>query len=173
MTHGGARSALPLQTPLPMTAMMTKEQFQALLLPFAEKLKAIDVEAKDASQQCERLLPFAGSEVAKLREAAVAAIASDWLLPKENAGIRFGRCAKDLVGFSVDAVLMDKPGPKHRHPNGEIDLCFTRSGAPKFDGKPEGWVVYGKGSVHVPTVRDGEMLILYFLPAGAIEFLAD
>ncbi len=154
-----------------MTAMLTKEQFQALLLPFAEKLKAVDVEAKDASQRCEQLLPFHGAEVAKLREAAFAAIASDWLLPKENAGIRFGRVAKDLAGFSVDAVLMDKPGPKHRHPNGEIDLCFTRAGAPKFDGKPEGWVVYGKGSVHVPTVRDGEMLILYFLPAGAIEFL--
>jgi hypothetical protein len=25
--------------------------------------------------------------------------------------------------------------------------------------------------VHVPEVRNGTMLILYFLPAGAIEFL--
>ena len=156
-----------------MTTTMTKEQFQALLQPYADALRAIDVEAKDAAAQCERVLPFTGAQVKALREVAMAAIASDWLLPKENAGIRFGRVAKDLCGFSVDAVLMDKPGPKHRHPNGEIDLCFARSGAPKFDGKPEGWVVYGKGSVHVPTVREGEMLILYFLPAGAIEFLTD
>lgn len=154
-----------------MTATMTKDQFQALLLPFAKALRAVDCDSKDAGAHCERLLPFSGPAVKQLRDAAMAAIASDWLLPKENAGIRFGRVAKDLEGFSVDAVLMDKPGPKHRHPNGEIDLCFARSGAPKFDGKAEGWVVYGKGSVHVPTVRDGEMLILYFLPAGAIEFL--
>jgi len=32
-------------------------------------------------------------------------------------------------------------------------------------------VVYGAGSEHVPTVTDGAMLILYFLPGGAIEFL--
>ena len=66
---------------------------------------------------------------------------------------------------------MNSPGPRHRHPNGEIDLCFGISGASRFDGQPEGWIVYGKGSVHVPTVTGGEMLILYFLPGGAIEFL--
>ncbi len=153
-----------------MTSPMTKELFQVVLLPFAQLLRAVDCDNKDARAHCERLFPFAGQAVTQLREAAMAAIASDWLLPKENAGIRFGRVAKDIAGFSVDAVLMDKPGPKHRHPNGEIDLCFARSGTPRFDGMPEGWVVYGKGSVHVPTVRDGEMLILYFLPAGAIEF---
>ena len=62
-------------------------------------------------------------------------------------------------------------GPKHRHPNGEIDLCFTLRGEARFDGRPEGWVVYGQDTTHVPTVRDGQMLILYFLPGGAIEFL--
>lgn len=154
-----------------MSTTPTKDSFTALLRPFVTALRAIDADQKDAAAACERALPFAGPAVKQLREAAVAAIASDWLLPKENGGIRFGRVAKDLDGFSVDAVLMSGPGPKHRHPNGEFDLCFTRSGAAKFDGKPEGWVVYGKGSTHVPTVRDGEMLILYFLPAGAIEFL--
>jgi hypothetical protein len=154
-----------------MTTPMTKEQFTALLQPFAEALRAVDVEHEDAALRCEQLLPHRGAQIEHLKAAALAAIASEWLLPKESGGIRFGRVAKDLFGFSVDAVLMDKAGPKHRHPNGEIDLCFTRSGEPKFDGKPEGWVVYGKDSVHVPTVRGGEMLILYFLPAGAIEFL--
>ncbi|MEQ1633406.1 MAG: DUF4863 family protein [Planctomycetota bacterium] len=154
-----------------MTTPLTKEQFTALLQPIADALRAVDVEHEGAAKACEQLLPFRGSVVANLQAAALAAIDSDWLLPKANAGIRFGRVAKDLCGFSVDAVLMDQPGPKHRHPNGEIDLCFARSGDPKFDGKPAGWVVYGKGSVHVPTVRGGEMLILYFLPAGAIEFV--
>ena len=85
--------------------------------------------------------------------------------------MRFGRVAKDLCGFSIDCVWMNGAGPRHRHPNGEIDLCFATSGAARFDGEPEGWVVYGKGSAHVPTVSEGEMLILYFLPGGAIEFL--
>jgi len=149
---------------------ITKEEFVQLLTPVATALRGIDVDQKDAAAAVERAVPFRGPLIAALREAAVASIGSDWLLPKSNAGIRFGRAAKDLAGFSVDAVLMDVPGPRHRHPNGEIDLCFTTKGDPRFDGKAEGWVVYGKGSAHVPTVKGGEMLILYFLPGGAIEF---
>ncbi len=153
-----------------MTTTMSKEQFQELLRPLAQALAAVNVDASDAAAQAERAAAFQGALVQQVREAAVAAIGSEWLLPKAQGGIRFGRVAKDLAGFSVDAVLMDVPGPKHRHPNGEIDLCFTTKGEPRFDGKPAGWVVYGKDSVHVPTVRGGEMLILYFLPGGAIDF---
>lgn len=150
---------------------MTKEEFVALLEPLATALEPVPPGADDAAAQAEAAAPFAGDLVTGIRRAATAAIDSDWLLPKENGGIRFGRVAKDLRGFSVDAVLMDGPGPKHRHPNGEIDLCFATEGDAKFDGHPEGWVVYREDSVHVPTVRDGQMLILYFLPGGAIEFL--
>lgn len=149
----------------------TKEQFVSLLAPLAEALRAVDVDAADAAAQAERAAAFAGPQIAALRVAAVAAIASDWLLPKSANGIRFGRVAKELSGFVVDAVLMDVPGPRHRHPNGEIDLCFATAGTPQFDGHPEGWVVYGKDTTHVPTVTGGTMLILYFLPGGAIEFL--
>ncbi|MBX3461917.1 MAG: DUF4863 family protein [Planctomycetes bacterium] len=155
-----------------MNATITKDQFIELLRPLAAALQSIDVDAADAAAQAERAAPFAGALVAAVRQAAVASLGSDWLLPKENAGIRFGRVAKDLHGFSVDAVRMDVPGPRHRHPNGELDLCFATRGEPQFDGRPPGWVVYGRGSVHVPTVRGGEMLILYFLPGGAIEFQA-
>ena len=153
-----------------MTTTMSKEQFTELLRPLAQALAAVNVDASDGAAQAERAAAFQGPLVQTVREAAVAAIGSEWLLPKAQGGIRFGRVAKDLAGFSVDAVLMDVPGPKHRHPNGEIDLCFTTKGEPRFDGKPAGWVVYGKDSVHVPTVRGGEMLILYFLPGGAIDF---
>jgi hypothetical protein len=152
-------------------AEMTKEQFTALLEPIARKLQGIEVDGPGATAAVARAVPFTSPEVTAVREAAFAAVDSTWLLPKAAGGIRFGRVVKDLLGFSVDCVLMDKPGPRHRHPNGEIDLCFTRSGEPRFDGKPEGWVVYGKKSEHVPTVRGGEMLILYFLPGGAIEFV--
>lgn len=154
-----------------MTETLSKEQFVELLRPLAEALQAIDVDAADASQQAENTVAFGGDQIAKIRAAATANIDSEWLMPKEAGGVRFGRVAKELCGFSVDCVFMSSPGPRHRHPNGEIDLCFATKGEARFDGQPEGWVVYGKGSEHVPTVTDGEMLILYFLPGGAIEFL--
>jgi hypothetical protein len=73
-------------------------------------------------------------------------------------------------GFSVDLVCMTGPGPRHRHTKGEVNLCFALEGDPRFDGQPEGWVVFPPGSEHVPTVTGGRMLIAYFLPGGAIEW---
>ena len=64
---------------------------------------------------------------------------------------------------------MSRPGPGHIHPEGEIDLLIPLSGEPSFDGSSTDWVVYPPGSWHVPTVADGEMLILYFLPQGAFQ----
>ena len=151
---------------------MSIETFTEQLRPLAEALEGVDLSDPAAARDVvEARLPFAGEAIQAVRAAAEAGAEAGWLLPRENGGIRFGRVTKDLAGFSVDAVLMRTPGPRHRHPNGEIDLCFTRSGEARFDGHPEGWVVYGPDSVHVPTVKDGEMLILYFLPGAAIEFL--
>lgn len=170
MTQPTASVPVPAAAPASKPVPPQKTRLLRLLQPLAARCVGIDTGAAEAAAAVQRLLPFRGGLVQRVRKAAVAAIASDWLLPKENAGIRFGRVAKDLCGFSVDAVLMDRPGPRHRHPNGEIDLCFALEGSPRFDGAPEGWTVYGPGSAHVPTVTDGRMLILYFLPGGAIEF---
>src|SRR5438046_2356742 len=74
-------------------------------------------------------------------------------------------------GFSIDVVEMnDIAGPHHRHPNGEIDLVMPLEGDARFDGHGAGWVVYGPGSAHRPTVSGGKALVLYLLPDGAIEF---
>ena len=151
---------------------MTQDEFKALLEPLARTLGKVDLSDEgEARAQIEELIPFDSDTITTLRQAAQDAIDSDWLLPKEAGGIRFGRVVKDIEGFSVDAVLMSTPGPLHNHPNGEIDLCFATRDKPLFDGHPEGWVVYGPDSTHTPTVTDGEMLILYFLPEGAIRFL--
>ncbi|MGC6486826.1 MAG: DUF4863 family protein [Planctomycetota bacterium] len=154
-----------------MSETIGKDEFVEMLRPLAEALQALDVDAADAAAQAEGIAAFGGAQVEAIRAAATASVDSEWLLPKEAGGVRFGRVAKDLCGFSVDCVWMNAPGPRHRHPNGEIDLCFAVDGPARFDGNPEGWVVYGAGSEHVPTVTDGAMLILYFLPGGAIEFL--
>ncbi len=147
-------------------------EFVAQVGAFAERLQGCPVDDPAAAKAwLEEHVPFDGAEVAALGAAARAGAEAGWLLPKEAGGIRFGRVAKDVHGFSVDAVWMDRPGPKHRHPGGEIDLCFAIDGEPTFDGNPEGWTVYRPDSVHVPTVAGGTMLILYFLPGAQIEFL--
>jgi hypothetical protein len=100
--------------------------------------------------------------------------AEGWLCGREAGGIKFGRAvpAGDaLHGMSVDVVEMnDVVGPHHSHPNGEIDLVMPLDPSAEFDGRGAGWKVYEPGSAHKPTVTGGNALVLYLLPAGAIEF---
>lgn len=97
-----------------------------------------------------------------------------WLCNREQGGVKFGRALKpgqQAGKFSVDVVLMDNvKGPHHVHTTGEIGMIVPVTGSPKFDGKGEGWYVYGPGSAHYPTVTEGKAFILYLLPDGAIEF---
>lgn len=147
------------------------ESMAAVLAPLAQALAGVDLSDPAAARsEVESRAPFAGELIQRVREAAFHGAQEGWLLPRAAGEIKFGRVVKDLEGFSVDAVWMSGPGPRHRHPQGEIDLCFAEDGDPRFDGSAEGWVVYGPESVHVPTVRDGSMLILYFLPGGEIVF---
>jgi hypothetical protein len=147
-------------------------EFAETLKPLAELLVGVSLDDPAAAQATiAEKAPFDGELVATIRAAAAVGSKDGWLHPRGGGGVQFGRVSKDLCGFSVDAVLMDRPGPKHRHPNGEIDLCFTTEGNARFDGQPEGWMVFPPDSVHVPTVSDGQMLILYFLPGGAMEFI--
>jgi hypothetical protein len=103
-----------------------------------------------------------------------AGVDEGWMCSREAGGIRFGRVIKPTPatqGFSVDVVDMrDVVGPHHVHPNGEIDLVIPLEGDARFDGSGAGWVVYGPGSAHRPTVAGGRALVLYLLPQGAIEF---
>lgn len=88
--------------------------------------------------------------------------------------VKWGRVAKaapETLGFSIDVVLMNGAGPRHRHPRGEVNFCIAVDGAPSFDGEPPGWVVLPPASDHVPTVSGGTMLIVYLLPDGAVEWV--
>lgn len=150
---------------------MDKPALEAALRPLVEMIAGLDLFDPRAAERLRELAPLDSPLVASIRAIAEAGAKAGWLLPKTNAGVAFGRVAKDLDGFSVDAVRMSSPGPEHIHPKGEVDLCFALDGTPKFDGQAPGWVVYPPGSRHVPTVSGGTMLILYFLPEAAIEFL--
>jgi hypothetical protein len=109
-----------------------------------------------------------------IEAACHAGVAEGWLCNREGGGIKYGRIFKpadELHGFSVDVVDMaDVAGPHHSHPQGEIDLVMPLAGDARFDGRAAGWVVYGPGSAHRPTVSQGRALVLYLLPAGEIVF---
>lgn len=107
-------------------------------------------------------------------DACRAGVAAGWMCNREGGGIKYGRVVKPgetTHGFSVDVVEMENlAGPHHRHPEGEIDMIMPLSGSARFDGRGAGWLVYGPGSAHQPTVSDGKALVLYLLPKGRIEF---
>ncbi|MDE2120398.1 MAG: DUF4863 family protein [Betaproteobacteria bacterium] len=111
---------------------------------------------------------------ASLRQACEQGVAEGTMCQREAAGIRYGRVFKpeaELQGFSVDVVdMQDIAGPHHQHPNGEIDLVMPMDPQARFDGQGAGWVVYGPGSAHRPTVSQGRALVLYLLPQGQIRF---
>ena len=116
-----------------------------------------------------------GSETFRaLADSCRRGVAEGWLCKQEHRGVKFGRVMKPgdaTHGFSVDVVEMaDVVGPHHSHPKGEIDMIIPESGGAKFDNHDEGWLVYGPGSAHKPTVTGGRALVLYLLPGGEIEF---
>jgi hypothetical protein len=117
--------------------------------------------------------PIGCDTLVEIKAALVAGKKEGWLTPNGKDGMCWGRLSKatpQTKSLSIDAVYMEHAGPGHTHPSGEYDLCFTVDGNPKFDGHGEGWVVYPPGSWHIPTVTGGAMIILYFLPEGAIRF---
>ncbi|KAA0091111.1 DUF4863 family protein [Trinickia soli] len=118
--------------------------------------------------------PHGSTTFNALEHACRLGVEQGWLCNREAGGIRYGRIVKPTPrthAFSVDVVLMeDLVGPHHVHPNGEIDMIMPISEQARFDGHPAGWRVYGPGSAHCPTVSNGQALVLYLLPQGAIEF---
>ena len=153
-----------------------KQSLLEVLSPILEALRGVDPGETGLTIQLAERFPLDGPELQAVRAQVDEGLDAGWLTPREAGGVRFGRVAKSAtpgsLGFSIDAVDMDGPGPGHTHPNGEIDLCFALEGDPRFDGNPPGWTAYGAGSWHVPTVTGARMAILYFLPEGAIRFEA-
>ncbi len=153
-----------------------KQSLLDTLAPLLDALQSADPGDTDLTGRLTHRFPLDGPELTAVRTQVEKGLSEGWLTPREAGGVRFGRVAKPAtpgsLGFSIDAVDMNGPGPGHTHPNGEIDLCFALEGDPRFDGNPPGWTAYGAGSWHVPTVTGGRMVILYFLPEGAIRFEA-
>lgn len=146
------------------------ETFQPLL-DAAHELDLTDPAAAEAALSA-RFDPE-GETASALRETFRRLLEEGAIASRGELPVRWGRVAKaseESRGFSIDVVVMNGPGPEHRHPSGEVNYCIALEGNPTFDGAPPGWVVKPPDSTHVPTVEGGTMLIVYLLPGGAIEF---
>ena len=145
-------------------------------LPLLEAARGLDLaDPAVAEAELARRLDPAGDQARALNATLVKFLEEGRIAQRGEAPVRWGRVAKatpETHGYSVDVVHMSGPGPRHRHPRGEIDYCVALEGDPTFDGRSPGWVVLPEDSTHVPTVAGGTMLIVYLLPDGEIEFLA-
>lgn len=151
--------------------MPTLDTIRDALAPIAQAVGTLDLSAPEAAQQmlAER---FPMSGLGAVRQLLLDANREGILTPKRaTEALTFGRVAKpapELGNCSIDAVDMAGAGAVHTHPNGEVSLCFAIEGDPRFVGYPEGFVVVPPGSRHVPEVTGGRMVIVYFLPGGAM-----
>ena len=155
--------------------MSDKTALLSALAPVIALTRGLDLrQVGEARAALSAAFPVDGDVWQQLKALFVEGRTAGWLCDRDNGGVKFSRVKKADAAVdgdvSIDAVHMSGPGPGHTHGNGEVDLCFVVDGDPRFDGRPEGFVVYAPGSWHVPTVTGGAMDILYLLPAGAITF---
>ena len=152
---------------------MTPEAFTSLIATVTSRIQGRPLDGP-LEEDLNTVFPASGAQYLTMLDACRRAIAAGWMCNREAGGIKYGRVIKpgpQTHGFSVDVVDMPPiAGPHHRHPNGEIDLIMPLAAGAKFDGREAGWLVYGPGSAHSPTVTHGRALVLYLLPGGAIEF---
>ena len=153
---------------------MSVSEFTASLEPIFAFLRDLSIDDAGAAEKAlQKAFPADGPVVKGVRKLFEQGVREGWLCDKEAGTARVFRVAKAseaTQGFSVDAVRLAGPGVWHRHTTGEIDLCFAQEGTARFDGKPEGWVVFAPGSAHVPTASGGTMDIVYFLPGGQLAW---
>jgi hypothetical protein len=148
-----------------------RTELEELLENLIPAVRSVDVrDAAKASAALNQVHPLASKAMRRVRELCAVGVREGWLVPKPaGPNCSFGRLAKDMDGYAVDCVLMSGKALGHTHTNGEINICFAWEGDdPRFDGHPAGWVVFPPGSHHVPTVTNGTMLFVYFLPGGAV-----
>ena len=156
-------------TPVP---CVEQRALMAELEALVPVLRSVDpAKPSEAEKTLSATVPLTGLRAARIRALATVGMEQGWLLTKAaGPKVKFGRLAKDLGGYSVDAVWMEGPAAGHTHLNGEINLGLAWKGHPTFDGRPQGWVVFPPMSHHIPTVTGGEMLLFYFLPGGKVAW---
>lgn len=155
-------------------AVTSEQVLKALDAPLAAAAAVDLAEADDARASLERSYPSNGDDAKALRALLLQAVEEGVICDRGKDPVHYSRLAKQSEAtrdFSIDFVWMSGPGIPHRHPKGEINLCFSVEGDARFDGQPEGWVTFAPDTKHIPTVSQGRMLIVYFLPGGDVEWI--
>ena len=146
---------------------------------FAPILSFLETQTVDTQLQytLSKKFPLASELIQGIKEWCLAAVSNGSIRMRGPKSLRFGNVLhqkRNDYGFRIDIVDMTGVGPGHVHPLGEINLCFTiehtDNRGTSFDGTSEGWVVKQPNSWHKPTVRNGRMVIVYFLPKGRVLF---
>jgi hypothetical protein len=148
---------------------------KTLLSPISQFVAKLDLtDVVKAEAELNRAFPPSSPAIQAIRVAAEAAQKAGTIADRGEANMKVSRVVKpkeDVAGCSIDAVYMhDSSGPVHTHTLGEVCLCFPASGKPTFEGRDATWIVMPAGSRHVPTVKGGAMLILYWWPQGAVAW---
>lgn len=155
------------------------EQLDPVLARVAD-LPLADCHDRDTADRLaarlEQAMPAQSPDVLALGQSLRAGVRDGSLCDRGEPHARFCRVAKaspQTHDLSVDLVSLEGSGLRHRHPRGEVTLAFMadpdQQGG-RFDGFGPGWVVMPAGSIHTPTVTGPRMLLLYFLPAGAVDW---
>ena len=146
---------------------------------FAPILSFLQTQTVDTQLQytLSKRFPLSSNLVQSIKSWCLTSVHDGSIRMRGPKSLRFGNLLhqkKNDYGFRIDIVDMTGVGPGHIHPLGEINLCFatehTEAGSTSFDGVSEGWVVKQPESWHKPTVRNGRMVIVYFLPKGKVQF---
>ena len=150
---------------------MTRSEMMSFVSPIIDWIENRAVDAQLQYDLSHRF-PLSSTHIQQFKEWCVQNIENGSIRMRGPNSLRFGNLLKGKM--RIDIVDMSGVGPGHTHPNGEINLSFSTenvgSGSTSFDGQSEGWLVKVPNSWHKPTVSNGRMIIVYFLPKGAILF---
>lgn len=148
----------------------------AVFTPILEFLSTRSVDTQ-LQYELSKHFPLASESIQQIKAWCLNGLKEQSFRMRGPQSLRFGNLLhqkRNPFGFRIDIVDMEGQGPGHVHPLGEINLCFTTEntggGSTSFDGLSEGWVVKQPKSWHTPTVRQGRMVIVYFLPRGKVIF---
>ena len=150
-------------------------QLTDLLEPISRFVPELDLaDAPGAEARLNERFPPGSEELGAIREAAFTALAAGEIAERGEPGMKWGRVSKPDAtpgGCSIDAVHMsDSSGPAHTHDTGEVCLCLSEQEGATFEERTDTWIVMPSGSRHVPTVKNGSMLILYWIPDGRVTW---
>jgi len=154
-------------------AGMNTGKFMELLKPVTQAIGAGPVD-RALEDRLNAAFPPGGETFEAIEAACHKAISDGWMCAEGEGNRRFGRVVEPTAeshDLSVDVVDMtDLRGGHHKHPAGEILMIMPQNEGAQFDRRGPGWLVYGPGTAHRPTVRGGRALVLYLLPEGRIEW---